>query len=179
MLRCIVTESAISPVLLNFAANKLDQLCSRIEICIAKLTPDQVWARGNENANAVGNLALHLMGNVRQWILHGVGGEPDVRLRDSEFAARGGIDPSELTRRLRATVDEASALLRALPPSRLGERFTVQNYDVTVLEAILHVVEHFAGHTGQIIFATKFLTGEDLGFYAFIRSPKPHGEKTP
>lgn len=170
---------ALEPVFLNFASDKLAQLCSRIEICIDKLTPEQVWARGNENANAVGNLALHLMGNVRQWILHGAGGEPDVRLRDSEFAARGGIDPSELKRRLRLTVDEACALIRALPPSRLSERIRVQSYDVTVFEAILHVVEHFSGHTGQIIFATKFLTGEDLGFYAFLRTTHPHREKTP
>ncbi len=169
----------LEPVILNFAADKLAQQCSRIEICIDKLTPDQIWARGNENANAVGNLALHLMGNVRQWILHGVGGEPDVRLRDSEFAARGGIDSSELKRRLRSTVDEACAVIRAQPPSRLCERIRVQNYDVTVIEAILHVVEHFSGHTGQIIFATKFLTGDDLNFYSHLRNPKPHNEKTP
>jgi len=166
---------------LTYASDQLNQLCSRIEICIDKLTAEQVWARGNENANAVGNLALHLMGNVRQWILHGVGGEPDVRMRDSEFASRGGIDPSELKRRLRATVDEAAALIRALPPGRLGERRTIQKYDVTVLEAIFHVVEHFSGHAGQIIFATKFLTGDDLGFYAHLRShqPAPHPGNNP
>jgi uncharacterized damage-inducible protein DinB len=167
-------------VFLTFAADKLEQLCSRIEICLEKLTPDQVWARGNENSNAVGNIALHLMGNVRQWILHGVGGEPDIRMRDSEFAARGGIDPSELKRRLRAVVDEAAALLRALPPASLGERRNIQkHYDVTVLEAIFHVVEHFSGHTGQIIFATKFLTGEDLGFYAYLRNAPAQGEPQP
>jgi uncharacterized damage-inducible protein DinB len=76
-------------------------------------------------------------------------------------------------------VDEASALLRAAPPERLLERITVQNYNLTVAEAILHVVEHFSGHTGQIIFATKFLTGHDLDFYAHLRNPKPHSEKTP
>jgi uncharacterized damage-inducible protein DinB len=170
---------SLEAAVLNFSAEKLAQQCSRIEICIDKLTPDQIWARGNENANAVGNLTLHLMGNVRQWILHGVGGDPDVRLRDTEFAARGGIDSTELKRRLRTTVDEASALLRAVPPHRLLERINVQSYDVTVVEAILHVVEHFSGHTGQIIFATKFLTGDDLNFYAHLRTTKPHSEKAP
>ncbi len=170
---------SLEPFVLNFAAEKLAQQCSRIEVCIDRLTPDQIWARGNENANAIGNLALHLMGNVRQWLLHGVGGEPDVRLRDSEFAARGGIDSSELKRRLRTTVDEAAALLRALPPSRLPERIIVQHYDVTVIEAILHVVEHFSGHTGQIIFATKFLTGDDLNFYAHLKTTRTHVEKNP
>jgi uncharacterized damage-inducible protein DinB len=170
---------SLEPMILNYSAEKLSQQCSRIEICIDKLTPEQIWARGNENANAVGNLALHLMGNVRQWILHGVGGEPDVRLRDSEFAARGGIDSSELKRRLRTTIDEACAVIRAQPPSRLGERIVVQGYNVPVIEAILHVMEHFSGHTGQIIFATKFLTGDDLDFYAHLRTTKPHREKTP
>ena len=169
----------LESIFLDFSADKLAQLCSRIETCINKLTPDQIWARGSENANAAGNLALHLAGNVRQWILHGVGGAPDVRVRDSEFAARGGLDSAELKRRLRSTVDEAAAVIRATPHGRLSERVKIQNYDLTVFEAILHVVEHFAGHTGQIIFATKFLTGEDLGFYAHLRTPRAHGEKMP
>ncbi len=171
---------SLETIVLTFSSEKLVQLCSRIEICLDKLTPDQVWARGNENANAVGNLVLHLMGNVRQWILHGAGGEPDVRLRDSEFAARGGIDPSELKRRLRLTIEEAAALIRTLRVENLCEFRTIQNYEVTVIEAVLHVVEHFSMHTGQIIFATKFLTGEDLAFYAHLNSPpRGHAEKIP
>ena len=161
---------SLEPVLLNFAAEKLAQQCSRIEICIDKLTPDQIWARGNENANAVGNLALHLMGNVRQWILCGVGGAEDHRDRDSEFDARSG---SEALDRLRVTVAEAVDVLKALPHERLSELRTIQkHWDLTVLEAIYHVVEHFSMHTGQIIFATKLLTGADLGFYGYLRAAK-------
>jgi uncharacterized damage-inducible protein DinB len=166
-------------ILLTFSADKLEQLSSRIETCTAKLTPEQIWTRNAENENAIGNLMLHLAGNVRQWILHGVAGQPDIRLRDQEFDARGGVDPAELNRRLQSTVKEAAAVIRTLPPDRLCERRAIQKYDVTVLEAILHVVEHFSGHTGQIIFATKFLTGEDLGFYAYLRTPEPHDRETP
>lgn len=158
----------LEQILLPYAADKLAQYCGRIETCVDKLTPEQIWTRNSENANAIGNLALHLSGNVRQWILHGVGGERDTRQRDTEFAARGGMDPAELKRRLRSTVDAACTVIRAVPPEGLTERRTVQNYDVTVIEAILHVVEHFSGHTAQIIFITKFLTGEDLGFYAHL-----------
>ncbi|MBZ5602034.1 MAG: DUF1572 domain-containing protein [Acidobacteriia bacterium] len=165
---------------LKFSAEKLDQLCGRIETCVDKLSPDQIWARGNENENAIGNLMLHLAGNVRQWILHGVGGQPDHRQRDTEFDARGEIAADELKRRLRTTVDEAVALIRALPPERLSETRNIQkHYDVTVLQAIYHVVEHFSQHTGQVIFATKLLTGGDLGFYAYLRSAKAAGEETP
>jgi len=170
---------SLEPIVLKFSADKLEQLCSRIETCLDKLTPEQIWARGGDHANAAGNLALHLNGNVRQWILHGVGDQPDVRKRDLEFETRGGLDPDELKRRLRSTVQEAAALIRALPPARLCERVTIQKYDVTVLEAVLHVVEHFSQHTGQIIFIAKFLTGEDLGFYAHLKSTHAHGEKTP
>jgi hypothetical protein len=148
---------------LNYAAEKLTQLCSRVETCLGKLTADQIWMRGSENQNAVGNLVLHLNGNVRQWILSGVYGQPNARHRDEEFAARGGIGPEALGTLLRGTVDEALMIIRSLPAERLAERTTIQGHDVTLLEAIFHVVEHFSGHTSQIIFVTKMVTGEDLG----------------
>jgi uncharacterized damage-inducible protein DinB len=155
----------------------LTKLNARIETCVAKLTPEQIWARGAANENAVGNLVLHLAGNVRQWIICGVGGAEDHRDRDSEFAAVAG---ENMTERLRATVEEAVAVISNLPHSKLSERKTIQkHYEVTVLEAIYHVVEHFSMHTGQIIFATKLLTGEDLGFYGYLKSAKKGGEATP
>jgi|HubBroStandDraft_1064217.scaffolds.fasta_scaffold137842_2 uncharacterized damage-inducible protein DinB len=175
---------SIETIIVMYAADKLEQYCGRIETCMAKLTPEQIWTRGRDNENAVGNLVLHLAGNVRQWILHGVGGEPDHRERDKEFATRE-LEVAELKRRLRSTVDEAAAVIRAVPAERLTHRVTIQKYDLTIVEAILHVVEHFSGHTAQIIFITKFLTGEDLGFYAHLKSTQAsasthaHGEKTP
>src|SRR5580693_6719218 len=87
-----ITNMPLEPILLTYAADKLAQYCGRIETCVDKLTPEQIWTRNSENANAIGNLVLHLSGNVRQWILHGVGGEPDTRQRDTAFAARGGLD---------------------------------------------------------------------------------------
>lgn len=159
---------------LTFSADKLLQLMGRIDSCVRKLTPEQVWMRAGANQNAVGNLLLHLNGNVRQWILHGIGGQPDVRDRDSEFAAQGGAGANELQAQLRATVEQAAALLRALPAGRLMERTQNQGYDCTVLAAIYHIVEHFAGHTFQIIYATKYCTGEDMGFYAHLNADAPH-----
>src|SRR5579864_4031658 len=102
---------SLESIVLPYAADKLTEYCGRIETCIDKLAPEQIWTRNAENANAIGNLVLHLAGNVRQWILHGVGGEPDTRQRDTEFAARGGLDPAELKRRLRSTVDAACAVI--------------------------------------------------------------------
>jgi uncharacterized damage-inducible protein DinB len=164
---------------LDFSARKLRHLLSGIDRCLAELNEEQVWARGGENENAIGNLALHLCGNVRQWIVAGVGGVPDVRERDAEFAARGGLGIPELKEKLRATVEDAVAVLNAVTSGRLAERVTIQGYDVSVLEAIYSVVEHFSMHTGQIIFATKMLTGQDLGFYRHLGRRPAHVEKTP
>ena len=169
----------IDRLFLDHSVSELRQLTGRIETCLGKLNEEQVWARGNENENAIGNLVLHLCGNVRQWIISGVGGQPDARARDAEFAARGGVAVADLNNRLRQTVDEAAGVIETVSPSRLSQRLLIQQYDVSILEAIYHVVEHFSMHTGQIIFATKMLTGEDLGFYQHLRSASAHGEKTP
>jgi uncharacterized damage-inducible protein DinB len=168
----------IEDIFLKSSADTLLQLTGRIEDCLGRLTYDQIWLRNNDNANSVGNLVLHLCGNVRQWIGCGVGGHVDLRDRDSEFAARGGLQPVELSQRLQAVISEATGIIRSLPPERLTETRTIQKYDVTVMEAILHVVEHFAQHTGQIIFAAKLLTGQDLGYYKHL-DKRAHFETTP
>jgi uncharacterized damage-inducible protein DinB len=170
---------AAARIFIDYSVRKLALLTERIESCLDRLNEEQVWARGGENENAIGNMALHLCGNVRQWIVSGVGGASDIRERDAEFAARGGASISDLKRRLRDVTDEAVAALREVPAERLTERVRVQNYDVAVLEAIYHVVEHFSMHTGQIVFATKMMTGADLGFYSHLRTSTAHGQKTP
>ena len=164
---------------LEFSAAKLEQLCSRVEACLAGLSGEQVWTRGGENGNAIGNLVLHLCGNVRQWIVSGLGERPDIRDRDAEFAPRRGVAAAELSKELRSTVDQASVVLRGFNPDRLGERVTIQGYHLPFLEAIYHVVEHFSMHTGQIIFATKLLQTSDLDFYSHLKTAGPHGQTLP
>jgi uncharacterized damage-inducible protein DinB len=156
-------------IFIKFSADKLEQLHGRIQDCLARLTPEQIWTRNSENENAVGNLVLHLSGNVRQWIGSGVAGLPDHRQRDTEFEARGGLAPAELAELLKTRVAEAAGIVRAVPAARLTERILPQGYDVTVLEAIAHVVEHFSQHTGQVILLTKLLTGKDLAYYQHLR----------
>ena len=170
---------ALDRIFLDFSQKKLEQLSSRIVDCLGRLTAEQVWARSSDNENAVGNLVLHLCGNVRQWITSGVGGKPDIRVRDREFSARGDVAPAELAERLKGTVEEAVDVIDRVTAERLAERVTIQKYDVTVLEAIAHVVEHFAQHTGQIIFATKLLTSQNLNYYKHLQTTGAHGEKTP
>jgi uncharacterized damage-inducible protein DinB len=163
---------------IDYSVLKLHQMCERIEACLGKLSDEQIWWRGAETQNSVGNLVLHLCGNLGQWIVSGVGGAPDTRQRDAEFAARGDVSREELGRRLRERVDRAGSVMGGVTEGRLMDRITLQKYEVSVLEAIYHAVEHFSHHTGQIIFATKLLTSEDLGFYRHLNAPV-HRERTP
>ena len=168
----------LSGPFLQYSVEKLRQLGGRIEDCLGRLSEEQVWARGGDNENAVGNLVLHLCGNLGQWIGAGVGGRPDHRERDAEFNARHGVSIIELKQRLRAAVDNAAEIIGGLSADDLTRRLRIQKYDVTVLEAVYHVTAHFSEHAGQILFATKLMTGQDLGYYGHLKAGA-HAEKTP
>lgn len=137
----------------------------RLQKCVQELSPQQLWWRPNETCNSVGNLLLHLSGNVRQWIIAGVGGQPDTRRRDEEFAARQGGPADQLMDHLQSTVEEACQVLQSLTAQDLLDSRRIQVYDVSVLSAVFHVVEHFSHHVGQVIYITKFLRDKDLEFY--------------
>jgi uncharacterized damage-inducible protein DinB len=137
----------------------------KIQICLETLTETDVWWRANAASNSIGNLVLHLSGNARQWVIHGVGGRPDVRQRQTEFDRREGLAPAQLATQLRGTMDEVDAVLAQVDPSVLLESRRIQGLETTVFGAIFHVVEHFSTHTGQIVMLTKIRTGRDLGFW--------------
>jgi uncharacterized damage-inducible protein DinB len=137
----------------------------KIERALEGMRDDDLWWRPNDASNSAGNLVLHLAGNVRQWVVSRLGGAPDVRDRAAEFAAVGGVSKAEALARLRAAVDDACAVLERLDAEALAARHTIQGNEVTGLYAVYHVVEHFAMHTGQILWLAKARTGADLGFY--------------
>jgi uncharacterized damage-inducible protein DinB len=136
----------------------------RILSCLERLSPEQIWWRPNEASNSAGNLVLHLAGNVRQWIISGLGGTPDVRQCDREFSERVRLPRRVLAGRLRKTVVDACRVLRKLSPEDLARVYAIQKYEVTGMEATFHVTEHFSHHAGQIILLTKMLTGSDMQF---------------
>jgi uncharacterized damage-inducible protein DinB len=139
----------------------------KIERCLELLSDEQIWWRPSPESNSIGNLLLHLSGNVRQWIVSGIGGMSDARDRDAEFAERAILPRNELLARLKQTLSEADTALANFDSERLLERMQIQGCDVTALEAMLHVVEHFSMHTGQIILMSKIFAEVDLGFYDF------------
>ncbi|MGO8757395.1 MAG: DUF1572 family protein [Terracidiphilus sp.] len=137
----------------------------RIEECVAPLTEEQIWWRPNPASNSIGNLLLHLNGNVRQWIVDSFSKHADQRDRPAEFAAQSGLGGAELIARLGATLDEAAKVLDRLTVDDLFAPREIQGYKTRGLDAIYHVVEHFGMHYGQIAYIAKSLTGRDLGFY--------------
>jgi len=142
---------------------------TKLRAAVEALPADALWWRANDQSNSVGNLLLHLDGNVRQWIVSGVGSEPvsapSERDRAGEFAARSGPEAAELLARLAGTLRDADAVLAALAPHALMERRVIQGEEVTVLEAIYHVVEHFSLHLGQVIWAAKMHAPGAIRFY--------------
>jgi len=140
----------------------------RISKCLDQLTEEEVWQRPNQASNSMGNLVLHLCGNIRQYIVSGLGQQPDIRTRDAEFAALGGISKKELLEKLSSTIREAVAVMRAADEKSLLTTRSVQAYQLTGIGMIIHVVEHYSYHTGQIAFWTKQLRNQDLGFYAGV-----------
>lgn len=143
----------------------LKEYWPRIQRCVQELSEEDVWWRAYETNNSVGNLLLHLAGNVRQWIVSGIGGSPDTRNRQQEFVEREQIPKAELLRRLQSTLQEADRALENFDAAGLLQVRHIQKYDIACLDAISHVVEHFAQHLGQIIYITKLRTGRDLKFY--------------
>lgn len=159
------TDAELTTLFVTHSVNKLKQMRDHIGLCLSKLSEEQIWHRSSDNENAIGNLVLHLCGNMQQWIGAGFGGETDIRVRDAEFAARGNVDRTALLQHLEKTVAHNLAVIEATTPEQLVQRITPQDRTVSILEAIYQVVGHFQQHTGQIIFATKLLTSEDLRLY--------------
>jgi uncharacterized damage-inducible protein DinB len=160
-----MSGTAVDAEFLALAEHSLRQHhLPRIERCLGILSNQQIWWRPNEQSNSAGNLALHLAGNVRQWIVAGLGGATDARQRDLEFSERGPVPRARLVRLLRSAVLDACRVIRRLTPAELAAGYEIQKMPVTGLNVLLHVVEHFAFHSGQIIFITKELASQDLRF---------------
>ncbi len=137
----------------------------RLRTAVEQLSEEQVWWRPNQRSNSVGNLILHLCGNIRQWIVAGVGNELDRRQRDLEFTHDGPLSRTELLERLESTVREACHVLEGFDRNQVNEKRHIQVYEVSVVQAVMHVVEHFSYHLGQVVYVTKMLADVDLKFY--------------
>ncbi len=159
-------ETDVTHLFLEFSRSKLlKQYWPRLRACVESLTDDQVWWRPNEASNSIGNLILHLNGNVQQWLVASFDQLEDSRNRPAEFAERQHVPAAALLQQLGATMERASGVLARLTEADLRATFHIQGYTVSGLEAVYQVVEHFGLHYGQITYITKSIRGTDLGFY--------------
>ena len=171
-------ENELCAAFAEEAVRELDQATKKIKHCLDQLNEQQVWWRPLESMNSIGNLILHLCGNVRQWIVSGVGGAKDVRDRTSEFSERGPIAKSELLKRLDAVVEEAKATISAATTDDLLCVRRIQGFDASGLRAIMNPVAHFHGHTQEIIHMTRCQLGDAYNF-DFVPSTPEQGAPTP
>ena len=163
------TTSKIHTALIKEVDHRLfEESLPRILECLDKLTNAQVWWRPNESSNSIGNLVLHLCGNVGQWIGAGLGDLPDHRKRQSEFDERRVIPKENLVSELLTTMMMAREIIAKVPEMELLQKRAVQTFEETGLSILIHVTEHFSYHTGQIAYITKMLTDKALGFYEGI-----------
>ncbi len=137
----------------------------RIKQCLGQLSTDEIWHRPNKNVVSVGNLVLHLMGNLRQWVLSGLGGQPDQRQRNREFDHTDPLPATELVQQLDALMTEVDVVLDQLTPADLLTTYRVQGYEETGVAILMHVTEHFSYHTGQITYFVKTRKNVDMKYY--------------
>ena len=138
---------------------------SRLLTCLEILTLEEIWQRPNANSNSVGNLVLHLCGNVRQWLISGLGGAPDTRQRQLEFDEQGPIPTETLIHLLDNTLAEAEQVLNRLRADDLTKKVSIQGFEENGLSVLVHVVEHFSYHVGQVTYFVKLTKNCQTNYY--------------
>ena len=137
----------------------------RINTCFSQLSETEIWQKPVAAANSIANLALHLRGNITQYILSGLGDLPDLRVRDEEFTTEGGFSKTDLLEMFSETIAKATAVIAPATEENLLRVRMVQGFQLSGMGIIIHVTEHLSYHTGQIALFTKLLRNADLGFY--------------
>ena len=157
--------SVKSLVVKEFERRVFEESYTRIFKCLSLLEEEKIWFSPGRQIPAIGNLVLHLCGNARQWILSGLGDRPDNRDRDQEFVIQHNIRKGELIFLLENLKVNVRQVLQELNENELENKVVIQGFPETGFSALVHVIEHFSYHTGQITTLTKLITNKDTGYY--------------
>ncbi len=149
----------------EFQLRIFDESYPRIENCLQRISDEQLWSAPNENMVSIGCLIKHLLGNMQQWVYAGVLENDYKRHRDAEFIPEPKLKRSDLIFQLEAIKIKMNEVLNELDDNHLKASLEIQGFNTSGLSAIIHVIEHFSYHTGQIALLTKLFVNEDLGFY--------------
>ena len=166
----------VSREFIQESVHLLQQSVRKIDHCLNQLDSDQLWWRPEPELNSIGNLILHLCGNLNQWAVCGITGSVDQRQRSQEFRSDAKVSREKLQSLLHCTVEQACQAMQSLSAAALLENREIQGFSVSVLGAISHTVSHFVGHTHQIIYLTRLQKGEQ---YQFDWSPDSDQEAVP
>lgn len=161
-------EAQLVEELVKNALYRMDESTRMIKKSLEAISEEEVWQKPNTALNSIGNLLLHLSGNMRQYIISSLGENEDTRKRDSEFSATGGLTKVAVFKKLEDTVDTAKRVIFDATPEQLVKIRSVQGFSFSGVGVIMHAVEHYSYHTGQIAFWVKLLKEKDLGFYSEI-----------
>lgn len=164
----MATVDSLVALIATETKHEFQDAAGTIRHCCQQLTDEQIWWRPQESMNSIGNLILHVCGNMRQWIVAGVGGAPDQRQRQFEFDARGDITADDLLQQLDATVAEVAAVIDGVTADELSLRRQIQAFDVSTLQAILHSMSHLRGHAQEIVYITRLQLGDNYRFALVI-----------
>ncbi|MCP4975498.1 MAG: DUF1572 domain-containing protein [Maribacter sp.] len=160
--------NAEDKVIMEFVENalyRLDQSTRMIGVAFIQLEEQDIWKRPNEASNSMGNLILHLCGNITQYVISSLGETEDIRERDIEFDTRSGLNKADLLKKLEDTVNKAKDIIENATPKEWLKKREVQGFCFSGIGVVLHAVEHYSYHTGQVAFWVKQLNNKDLGFY--------------
>lgn len=159
-----IEDDLVSEFLKN-SGYRLDEGTRMIKISLDSISESDIWKKPNESSNSIGNQIAHICGNMTQYIIASLGERDDYRNRDEEFSMTGGFTKSQLIQKLEDTVKEAKVILKQCSKKQLIKIREVQGFKLSGIGIVIHAVEHYSYHTGQIAFWTKLMTNKDLGFF--------------
>lgn len=159
------TENQIGTAFLIETSKRLDKSIRRIDHCLDQLNDQEVWWRPKARMNSIGNLILHINGNLTQWVLHGLGGQKDLRNRPSEFESRQTNTKQNFKKLLTDLKDQINKILTDFDSTKLLDEKKIQGFNVLLLNGIYSTMTHLEGHTGQIVYITQIIKGDEYKLF--------------
>ncbi len=147
----------------------LEESIPRTRKCLTLLSQEDIWYRPNAHSNSVGNLVLHLCGNARQWIIAGFGRQEDQRDRKAEFQEQGPLPTGDLLKLLDKLRVDLEGVLDQLSEEEVMRGYQVQVFEESGIAMLIHTVEHFSYHVGQITYVVKARKNLDTDYYGEMK----------